>query len=88
MIELEDAAVQKCQPRLMMVSDSLGLVLSWTRSCGSTKVCLVRSIGTYLIFCTQILIHVLQGMEDANIERPSEQKINNFRRVLDIDTLP
>ncbi len=53
--------VRTGRPRLMSASDGLGLVLTWTRTRGSTMVLQLifgmtqTSISDYLTFCTHIL---------------------------------
>ena len=65
----------------MSAADGLGLVLTWTRTRGSTMVLQLifrmtqSSISDYLTFCTHILIDVLQGQTDAKIKGPTPEKI-------------
>lgn len=67
-------------PRLMTSSDCLGLILAWTRPCGSRMILeLIFSmtqaiISYYLLFCTHILANVLTRMEDAKIRCPDGEK--------------
>jgi hypothetical protein len=76
------------RPRQMSSSDGLGLVLTWTRTRGSTMVLQLifgmteTSISTYLTFCTHILIHVLQGIDDARVRRPSVEKIREYQEAV------
>jgi hypothetical protein len=75
-------------PRLMSAADGLGLVLTWTRTRGSTMVLQLifgmtqSSISDYLTFCTHILIHVLQGRDDAKIKRPTPEKIVEYQQAV------
>jgi len=76
------------RPRLMTSIDALGLVLTWTRTRGSTMVLQIifgmtqSSVSEYLTFCTHILIHVLQGIPDSKIKRPSEEKIRQYQAAV------
>ena len=71
----DDNVLKGC-PRLMSAADGLGLVLTWTRTRGSTMVLELifgmtqTSILDYLAFCTQILVHILKGKDDAKIKLP------------------
>ena len=76
------------RPRCMSSVDGLGLVLTWTRTRGSTMVLQLifgmteASISNYLTFCTHILIHVLQGIEDARVKRPSVERIREYQEAV------
>ena len=82
-----DDGVLKGRPRLMSAADSLGLVLTWTRTRGSTMVLELifgmtqMSISNYLAFCSNILINVLMGKEDAKIKRPTIEKFRSTSKL-------
>lgn len=81
-------SVPKGRPRLMSAADGLGLVLTWTRTRGSTMVLELifgmtqTSISDYLAFCTHILINVLMGKEEAKIKRPTIEKIQEYKQAV------
>ena len=83
----DDNVVKGC-PRLMSAADGLGLVLTWTRTCGSTMVLELifditqTSMSDYLAFCTHILVHVLKGKEDAKIKRPTNEKNQEYKQAV------
>jgi hypothetical protein len=72
----------------MSSADGLGLVLTWTRTHGSTMVLQLifgvtqSSISDYLTFCIQILIQVLQGMDDSKIKWPMVEKIQEYQEAV------
>jgi hypothetical protein len=77
-------------PRLMTAYDGLGLVLTWTSTCGSTIVLQMlfgitqTCISDSLTFCAHIFIHVLQRMDDAKIKEPDVEKSGNIRVLCSI----
>ncbi len=81
---------RKGRPRLMTSCDGLGLVLTWTRTRGSLMVLQmlfgITQTGTsnYLTFCTHILVRVLQGMNDARIMRPNEDRVQQYKDSIQI----
>ncbi len=83
-----DDSVPKGRPRLLSAADGLGLVLTWTRTRGSTMVLELifgmtqTSISNYLAFCSHILINVLMGKEDAKIKRPTIEKIQEYKQAV------
>jgi hypothetical protein len=83
-----DDNVLKGHPRLMSAADGLGLVLTWTRTRGSTMVLELifgmtqTSILDYLAFCSHILINVLMGKEDAKIKRPAIEKNQEYKQAV------
>jgi hypothetical protein len=88
-LQLDDEDnVLKGHPRLMTAADGLGLVLTWTRTRGSTMVLELifgmtqTSISDYLAFCTHILVHVLKGNNDAKIKRPTIEKIQQYKQAV------
>ncbi len=82
-----DDGVPKGQRRLLSAADSLGLVLKWTQTRGSTMVLELifgmtqMSISNYLAFCTHILINVLMGKEEAKIKRPTIEKFRSTSKL-------
>ncbi len=83
-----DDIVLKGRPRLISAADGWSLVLTWTRTRGSTMVLELifgmpqRSISDYLAFCTHALVHVLKGKEEAKIRRPTIEKIQEFNEAV------
>jgi hypothetical protein len=85
---LQNEAHRTGRPRLMSSVDGLGLVLTWTRTRGSTMVLQLifgmtqTSVSDYLNFCSRILLHVLQSLDDAKIRRPTVQKIREYQEAV------
>ena len=75
----------KGRPRIVSASDALGLVLVWTRTRGSKFVLEVifgmtqTCVFDYLSFSIIILISVLHRKEDARIQRPTIEKIQQYK---------
>jgi hypothetical protein len=79
---------QRSHPQLPTSYDRVGLVLTWTQTQGLAMVLQMifgitqSSLSNYLTFCTYILIHVLQQMEDAKIKRPNAEKVMEYHDAL------
>ena len=68
-----------------MSYDRLGLVLTWSRTQGSTLVLQIifgvtqSSKSDYLTFFMYMLIHVLQQIKDAKIKCPTAEKVREYQ---------
>lgn len=90
----EDGKIHKLKQtrgkkRKVDAANCLGLYLTWCRTTGSNKVLQLifglssQAVSIYLRFARRILITVLSEHEDAKFKMPSDQKILEFKAVVE-----
>lgn len=78
---------QTGHPGLMMAADRLGLVLTRTRTHGSTMLFqlifgMTQNTSEYLTSCMHVFINVLQRQEDSKIKWPTPKKIVEYQEAV------